>query len=95
MTASVLVLDDGIVTGNLLPLTAAAVRDRRGEPRTCALIPEGRYEPPDYLAETAGHHSEVRMGSTLSHHDERSCYCARMTLRRAPSGCLVGVVDNQ
>lgn len=48
----VLIVDDGIVTGNLLPMTASAVRSMGGEPRTCALVSEGRCPAPDYLAQT-------------------------------------------
>lgn len=51
----VLIVDDGIITGNLLPTTADEVAAKGGDPRTCALISEGRCPDPDYLAETRQH----------------------------------------
>ncbi len=48
----VLCVDDSIITGRLLGLTAAAVQAKGGDPRTCALISEGICPPPAYLAKT-------------------------------------------
>jgi orotate phosphoribosyltransferase-like protein len=47
----VLVIDDGTVSGNLLRMTADQVRELNGNPKTCALVSEGRCHPPDFLAE--------------------------------------------
>jgi len=47
----VLLVDDGIISGRLLGLAAEAVRDNRGEPRTCALISVGQSPDPDYLVQ--------------------------------------------
>jgi uncharacterized protein len=49
---NVLIVDDGIISGRLLPLAAEAVRSAGGTPRTCALISEGRCPDPDFLCET-------------------------------------------
>ena len=51
----VLIVDDGIVTGNLLPTTADEVASKGGDPRTCALVSEGRCAEPDYLGEIRQH----------------------------------------
>jgi uncharacterized protein len=48
----VLVVDDGIITGHLLNIVPSEVKSLEGEPRTCALISEGRCPDPDYLAQT-------------------------------------------
>jgi hypoxanthine phosphoribosyltransferase len=48
----VLVVDDGIITGHLLTIVPEEVRSKGGEPRTCALISEGRCPDPDYLVAT-------------------------------------------
>jgi hypoxanthine phosphoribosyltransferase len=51
---NVLIVDDGIITGRLLPLASEAVRRAGGNPRTCALVSEGRCAAPDFLCETRG-----------------------------------------
>jgi hypoxanthine phosphoribosyltransferase len=48
----ILVVDDGIITGHLLTIVPEEVRSKGGEPRTCALISEGKCPDPDYLVET-------------------------------------------
>lgn len=47
----VLVVDDSILTGRLLTDVPAMVRQRGGEPKSCALFSEGRCPDPDYLVE--------------------------------------------
>lgn len=51
----VLIVDDGITTGVLLPAAADEVAAKGGDPRTCALISEGRCPDPDYLGEVRQH----------------------------------------
>jgi uncharacterized protein len=47
----VLVVDDGIIGGHLMPLAVEKVRKHGGEVRTCALVSLGRCPDPDYLAD--------------------------------------------
>jgi hypoxanthine phosphoribosyltransferase len=47
----VLIVDDGIIGGHLLPQAAAYVASCHGEPKTCALISVGKAQDPDYLAQ--------------------------------------------
>ncbi len=48
----VLVVDDSILTGRLLTDVPEMVRQKGGEPRSCALLSEGHCPDPDYLVET-------------------------------------------
>ena len=48
----VLIVDDGIITGHLLTIAPREVERLGGEPRTCALISEGKCADPDYLVKT-------------------------------------------
>jgi hypothetical protein len=48
----VLIVDDGIITGHLLTIVPEEVISLGGDPRTCALISEGKCPDPDYLVET-------------------------------------------
>jgi hypoxanthine phosphoribosyltransferase len=48
----VLVVDDSIITGRLLDIVPTEIRTKGGEPRTCALISEGKCPSPDYVVET-------------------------------------------
>jgi hypoxanthine phosphoribosyltransferase len=47
----VLVVDDSIITGRLLSIVPSEIRVKGGEPRTCALISEGKCPSPDYVAD--------------------------------------------
>jgi uncharacterized protein len=48
---TVLVIDEGTVSGKLLQIAADAVRQLGGDVRTCTLVSEGKCDAPDYLAE--------------------------------------------